>query len=61
MSASDLWYMLPLIVSVCLVYSATRYEQMEYILAHALRTGVWMAGFIAIVTAVLWALSMWFT
>ncbi len=61
MSASDLWYALPLVVSVCLVYAATRYEQMEYILAHAIRTGIWMASFIVVITLVLWGMSAWFT
>ena len=61
MSAADLWYALPLIVSVCLVYSATRFERMDYILAHAIRTGVWMSSFMLIVLLVLWGLSSWMT
>ncbi len=32
-----MWYSLPLIVAISLVYSATRHEQMQPILAHALR------------------------
>lgn len=61
MSAAELWYALPLIVSVSLVYAATRYEPMEFIIAHAIRTAVWLGGFMLIVTLVLWGLSAWLT
>lgn len=61
MSAAELWYALPLIVSVSLVYAATRYELMEFIIAHAIRTAVWLGGFMLIVTLVLWGLSAWLT
>ncbi len=50
---SDVWYALPLIVVVSLVYAATRHEQMAPILSHAVRIGVWIAGFMVIVFAVL--------
>lgn len=46
MGIGVLWYALPLIVVVSLVYSATRYEQMGPILRHALRTGGWMVVFL---------------
>lgn len=49
----DFLYAVPLIVSLSLVYSATRHEQMEPILIHAVRVGVWILGFMAIVFAVL--------
>ncbi len=59
-SAADtnrLWFALPLIVSVSLVYGATRHELMGPILHNALRAGVWIVGFMAIIFAVLWAIS----
>ena len=56
----DFWYALPLIVVVSLVYAATRHELMGPILAHAVRIGVWIVGFMAIVLAVLLTIS-WFT
>jgi hypothetical protein len=46
-------YAFPLIVAISLVYSATRFEAMEAILAHALRTGIWIVGFMGIVFVVL--------
>ncbi|HEX4128865.1 MAG TPA: hypothetical protein VHZ24_02395 [Pirellulales bacterium] len=54
---NDLWYALPLIVSVSLVYSATRAEQMRPILTQALRFGTWVLGFMAAAFAVLYWLS----
>ena len=50
---NDMWYALPLVIAVSLVYSATRHEHMEPILGHALRVGIWIAGFMAVVFGVL--------
>ena len=54
---NDLWYALPLIVTVSLVYSATRHELMQPILAHAARTAVWITGFMVVVFLLLSLLS----
>ena len=55
----SLWYALPLIVSVSLVCAATRHEQMEPILQHAARFGLWIVVFMGAVMALL-ALLEWF-
>jgi Na+/alanine symporter len=52
-----LWFAFPLIVTVSLVYSATRHEQMMPILTHALRIGVWIVGFMAVIFVLLLLLS----
>ena len=52
-----LWYAVPLIASVSLVYAATRHEQMGPILVHAVRFAIWILVFMAIVAAVLQALA----
>jgi len=57
---SYLWYAMPLIVVVSLVYAATRHEYMGPILAHATRFGVWIFSFVLIVLLILAGLS-WFT
>lgn len=44
-----MWYAIPLIIAVSLVYSATRYEETPAILAHACRTAVWVVGFMVVV------------
>lgn len=50
---SQLWYLLPLVVVVSLVYGATRHELMGPILHHAFKAGVWIVGFMGIVFVVL--------
>ena len=55
--AAQFWYMLPLILSVSLVYGATRHELMGPILTHAYRSGLWMVSFMFSVFAVLWVLA----
>ncbi len=53
----DLWYVLPLVVAVSLVYAATRHESMWQILRHAARVGTWIFGFMAVVFLVLVLIS----
>jgi len=45
---NNLWYALPLIIAVSLVYSATRHEKVRPLLRHALRVGLWIAGFMLV-------------
>ena len=52
-----LWYAAPIIVSVSLVYSATRHEEMLPILSHAVRFAIWILVFMFTVMAVLVALD----
>jgi hypothetical protein len=52
-SGLRLWYAVPLITSVSLVYAATRHEEMGDILIHALRFAIWIIVFMAIVLAVI--------
>ena len=54
-----LWYSLPLVVVISLVYAATRHELMMPILEHALRFGLWILGFMAIVFLLLALFSAW--
>lgn len=57
-SSNKLWYLLPLIVSISLVYGATRHELMVPILHHAVRSAIWIIGFMSIIFAALFALSL---
>jgi hypothetical protein len=54
---SQFWYSAPLIIVVSLVYSATRHELMQPILAHAGRTALWITGFMVVVFLLLSLLS----
>ena len=51
------WYLLPLALTVSLVYSATRHELWDEILIEAFRWGIRMFGFMLLVAVVLFAVS----
>ena len=59
MSSSSFWFAVPLIVSVSLVYAATRHEEVGAILSHAFRVAVWIAGFMLLVFGILYLVSMY--
>ena len=56
-SFNRLWYALPLIVSISLVYGATRHELMLPILHNAFRAATWILGFMGTIFLVLWLVS----
>jgi len=53
-----LWYALPLIVTVSLVYGATRHEWMGPIMNHSFRAATWIVGFMSMIFAILFVISM---
>jgi len=55
----DFWYAIPLIVAICLVYAATRHEDMGAILRHAVRFGASIVLFMAVLLVV-FAASLYF-
>jgi hypothetical protein len=57
--AKQLWYALPLVVSVSLVYGATRHELLRPILEHAYRTAFWMVTFIGVIFLILLAITLY--
>jgi hypothetical protein len=54
---SYLWYAVPAIVAISLVYAATRHERMRPLLIHAGRVALWMVGFMLAVLVVLEAVN----
>jgi cytochrome c oxidase assembly factor CtaG len=54
---NDLWYALPAVIAISLVYAATRNEQMRPILVHAGRVAAWVGGFMLLVFVVLELIS----
>jgi hypothetical protein len=48
---------LPLIVTISLVYGATRHELMRPILQNAFRFGIWVTGFMVALFAVLFVIE----
>ena len=57
LAASRVWYCLPLIVSISLVYAATRHELIGPILEHAVRFGIWIVTFMLAIFVVTLVLS----
>ena len=53
LSYSQFWYAIPLVVSISLVYGATRHERMRPILEHSLRAAIWIAGFMLVIFVIL--------
>jgi hypothetical protein len=60
LATMNLWYAVPLLISVSLVCAATRQEDMGSILQHALRFAVWVVVFMGIVMVALTLLG-WLT
>lgn len=56
---NQLWHAAPLIVAISLVYAGTRHEAPAAIKEHALRLGLWITGFMAVVAVVLFFVSWW--
>ena len=54
---ADIWYSLPVIIAISLVYAATRHEAIGPILRHALRTGFWVVVFMAVFFLILCVIS----
>ena len=56
---SSFCYAVPLILSVSLVYAATRHEAVGAILSHAFRVALWITGFMFLVFGILYLVSMY--
>ncbi len=56
-SPSYMFYYVPLIIAIAMVFGATRHEDTSLILTHAWQTARWITGFMAIIFAVLFVLD----
>jgi hypothetical protein len=56
---NQLWYLIPLVIVISLVYGATRHELMGPILANAWRFGAWVMTFIAVIFVILFVVATW--
>jgi hypothetical protein len=54
-----IWYAIPLIVVVSLVYGATRHENLREIFVHSTRSAVWVVGFMAFIFFLIWISGYW--
>ena len=53
------WFVLPLVLSISLVYSASRHESWSLIIRHALRLCTWILGLLVVTTGVLLLINRW--
>lgn len=56
---SEIWYALPLIVSISIVYAGTRHEDLRVIAEHAARVSGWIVGLMGLIWVVLLLISWW--
>jgi hypothetical protein len=54
---NQLWYAVPLVVSISLVYAGTRHEDMPSILGHAIQFAGWIVAFLLGLGVILWWLG----
>ena len=51
--AAQIWYSIPLIVVISLVWGATRHEHLKEIVIHSVRSLFWVLTFMGIIFAVI--------
>ena len=54
-----IWYAIPLIVVISLVYGATRHENLKEILMHSARSAIWVVGFMGIIFGLIYVVGFW--
>ena len=52
-----LWYVLPLVLCISLVYAATHHERINLILRRAVRTFIWIVSFMLFAFFVLYVIQ----
>jgi hypothetical protein len=51
---ASIWYAIPLVVVISLVYGATRHEHKKEIIEHSIRSAIWLAGFLFLIFLAVW-------
>lgn len=54
-----IFYALPLIVVISLVYGATRHEHLTEIFAQAFKSAFWVVGFMMMIFGLIWVAGFW--
>ena len=52
-------YAIPLIITISLVYGATRHENMSEIFEQSIRSIIWIVTFMAVILAMIWLGGFW--
>ncbi|MCH2181835.1 MAG: hypothetical protein MK108_07510 [Mariniblastus sp.] len=58
-SLAKIWFALPLVIAISLVYGATRHEYMSDIVIQSYRSLIWVVGFMAIIFAIIFLAGFW--
>ncbi len=56
---SHFMHIFPLVAAASIVYGATRDERPTFVMAHILRSAVWMLVFLGVILVVLFLLGWW--
>jgi hypothetical protein len=59
LAVAHIWYLVPLLVSISLVYGATRHEYPAQIMLNAWKSCVWMVSFMFTIFAALFVFDWW--
>jgi hypothetical protein len=54
-----IWYVVPLIIAISLVYGATRHERTADIFKISLHTMIWIVGIGAVILGIVLLLGLW--
>ncbi|MEL7499353.1 MAG: hypothetical protein AAFN77_17225 [Planctomycetota bacterium] len=54
-----IYFAIPLIIVISLVYGATRHETLREIVDHSIRSLIWVVGFMAAILAIIWVAGFW--
>ncbi len=54
-----LWYAIPLVLVVSLVYGGTRHERLKDIIDQSIRTAIGLVGFMSAIFIVIWLIGFW--
>ena len=58
-SLAKIWFALPLVIVISLVYGATRHEEMPEIVKQSYRSLIWVVGFMAIIFTIIFFAGIW--
>ncbi len=56
-STHRMWYVIPLVICISLVYAATHHEPMSLIIRRAIRTFCWILGFMLFAFIILYVIQ----
>ena len=56
-SALRMWYVIPLVICISMVYAATHHESMSLIMRRAFRTSCWILGFMFFAFVILFTIQ----